>query len=61
MFEGQKSIYSGFIDNIFCTNLTKNKFGGEEMYYKIYDDDDDDDDDNEFYNPKEIPDILCLI
>ena len=32
------------------------------MYYKIYDDDDDDDDDdNEFYNPKEIPDILCLI
>ena len=58
LFEGQKLIYSGFIDNIFGKNLARNRSGGEDMYSKIYDDDgddDDDDDDDDFYTPKETP------
>ena len=50
MFEGQKLIYSGFIDNTFGENIGKNRSSGGEIYSEIYsenDDDNDDDDDDD--------------
>ena len=53
LFDGQKLIYTDFIDGIFGKNLAMNRSGSD--YSDYSDDDDDDDDDDKFYTPKETP------
>ena len=51
LFEGQKLIYSGFIDSIFDKKSCDEHNGSEEGYSRVFSDDDDDN--NEFYTLKE--------